>query len=96
MADTRSQETGGQESVEQESVGQESVGEETGSGRVRARRGLRITLLSMAAAILLLGAAAACVYGYMAISNARRAARVATIADIARSAPAATVWIGAR
>jgi hypothetical protein len=31
------------------------------------RRGLRITLLSLAAAILLLGAATASVYGYAAI-----------------------------
>jgi hypothetical protein len=82
MADMRSTVTGGSR--------------ETMGGPIRIRRGLRITLLSMAAAILLLGAAAAGVYGYMAISNARRAARVATIADIARSAPAATVWIGVR
>jgi hypothetical protein len=34
---------------------------------VRDRPGLRITLLSVAAAILLLGAAAAGVYGYVAI-----------------------------
>ena len=34
---------------------------------VRDRRGLRITLLSAAAAILLLGATAAGVYGYVAI-----------------------------
>jgi hypothetical protein len=34
---------------------------------VRDRRGLRITLLSVAAAILLLGATAASVYGYVAV-----------------------------
>ena len=35
---------------------------------VRDRRGLRIALLSLATAILLLGAAAAGVYGYVAIT----------------------------
>ena len=34
---------------------------------VAGRRGLRITLLSAAAAILLLGATAAGVYGYVAV-----------------------------
>jgi hypothetical protein len=34
---------------------------------VRGRRGLRVTLLSAAAAILLLGVTAAGVYGYVAI-----------------------------
>jgi hypothetical protein len=38
---------------------------------VRDRRGLRITLLSVAAAILLLGATAAAVYGYVAITHLR-------------------------
>jgi hypothetical protein len=37
----------------------------------RDRPGLRITLLSLAVAILLLGAAAASVYGYAAIINLR-------------------------
>jgi hypothetical protein len=69
---------------------------ETTRGPIGVRRGLRITLLSMAAAILLLGAAVAGAYGYMAINNARRAARAAIIADIAMSAPAATVWTGVR
>lgn len=36
---------------------------------IRVRRGLRITLLSLAAAILLLGATAACVYGYITIRH---------------------------
>jgi hypothetical protein len=36
---------------------------------VRYRPGLRIALLSMATAILLAGAAAACVYGYAAIAH---------------------------
>jgi hypothetical protein len=36
---------------------------------VKVRRGLRITLLSLAAAILMLGAAAAGAYGYIAISH---------------------------
>ena len=35
----------------------------------RVRRGVRITLLSLAAAILLLGAAAACAFGYLTISR---------------------------
>jgi hypothetical protein len=35
----------------------------------RDRRGLRITLLSVAVAILLLGAAAAAVYGYAALGR---------------------------
>jgi len=91
MTDTRSQPAGGWEIR-----GREISGEGTTGGPIRIRRGLRITLLSIAAAILLLGAAAAGVYGCMAISNARRTARAATIAAIARSAPAATVWIGVR
>ena len=36
---------------------------------VRDRRGLRIALLSAAAAILLLGATAASVYGYVTIAR---------------------------
>jgi hypothetical protein len=36
---------------------------------VRDRRGLRIALLSAAAAILLLGATVACVYGYVIIAR---------------------------
>jgi hypothetical protein len=38
-------------------------------GSIGVRRGLRITLLSLAAAILLLGAVAAGAYGYIAISH---------------------------
>jgi hypothetical protein len=38
-------------------------------GPIGGRRGLRITLLSLATAILLLGAVAAGVYGYLAISH---------------------------
>ena len=40
-----------------------------GPPSARDRRGLRITLLSLAVTILLLGAAAASVYGYVAISH---------------------------
>jgi len=36
---------------------------------VRSRRGLRVALLSLATAILLLGAAVAAVFGYHAITN---------------------------
>ncbi len=86
MTDTRSQ----------PARGRETSGQRVTDGPVRVRRGLRIALLSLATAIVLLGAAAATAYGYLAISNARRAARVATIAAIASSAPAATVWIGVR
>lgn len=38
---------------------------------VRTRPGLRVTLLSVAAAILLLGVTAAGVYGYVAITHLR-------------------------
>lgn len=41
------------------------------SSVVRDRRGFRVTLLSAAAAILLLGATAAAVYGYAAIAHLR-------------------------
>jgi hypothetical protein len=41
----------------------------TGPVSVRARPGLRIALLSAAATILLLGAVAAGVYGYLAIGR---------------------------
>jgi hypothetical protein len=43
--------------------------EATVAPSIRDRRGLRITLLSLAAAILLLGAAAAGAYGYIEISH---------------------------
>ncbi len=42
--------------------------EDTGPPTIRERRGLRITLLSLAALILLCGAAAAGVYGYVTIT----------------------------
>jgi hypothetical protein len=38
---------------------------------VRTRPGLRVTLLSVAAAILLLGATAAGAYGYVALAHLR-------------------------
>ena len=41
----------------------------TASRSTRDRRGLRITLLSLAVTILLLGAATASAYGYAAISH---------------------------
>jgi hypothetical protein len=45
--------------------------EATAAPSARDRRGLRTTLLSVAAAILLLGATAAGVYGYVAITHPR-------------------------
>jgi hypothetical protein len=45
----------------------------TGAG-IRSRRGLRVALLSLAAAILLLGATIAGMFGYHAISGGAAAA----------------------
>jgi hypothetical protein len=43
-------------------------GAATASPSIRDRRGLRVALLSLAAAIVLLGAAAAGMYGYLAMT----------------------------
>ena len=44
---------------------------------IRGRRGLRIALLSLAATILLLGAAIAGIFGYRAVNGGQSAGQVA-------------------
>lgn len=58
-----------------------SDGPSAGDGPpVRITRGLRITLLSLAVAILLLGAATAGIYGYVAMSHSSAAAAATRVA----------------